>query len=686
MRNYFRLENLRKEWNRQNYLLLLRCLIASFVVVAVTEVLARRSIDHTLTFILARFPAFAYNALLVFMTMCFALLFRRRSFSLIAAGGTWIGVAIADSILLSYRSMPLTAPDIWLMSSVRSIFDKYMSYFELGILMFLIAVAIACIIYILYSAKKYRVIFGFAAAHFLIVVGLFVLATFGLQSLGVIQSTKDFHNLPRAYRDNGFCYCFAASVWTGGVEEPDEYSDDVLDDIRKDVFVELSDTVQDPPNIVFVQLESFFDPNYMKDLTFKQNPVPNFQKIREKHPSGLLSVPCIGAGTANTEFEILTGMNLSHFGVGEYPYMTIVDSACPETIAYSLHNIGYKTHAIHNNNATFYDRDIVYDNLSFETFTSLEYMDLDPETDFTPTQWAKDAVLTEEIMKCLRTSEETDFVFTVSVQPHGRYPTEYSDAYDYIDCDGMEDPGRELGFEYYLYQLHETDRFVGELLEAVEGFDEKTVIVFYGHHLPSFSISTEELSYGDEQTTEYVIWANYDIGNAKRDLQTYQLSAYVMDLCGIHEGVIFRLHQSYDYPNDEHLAFQEKLHRLEYDMLEGEHFAFGGELIRPIGLRFDVEDILLTDVEKTEGGLRIFGENFTHYSVAYMNGIAHETEFVSKQELFVPQILLEDQDEIFVAQISAIDEMEILSQTDGIVFYEPQTEESEPQSKNPKDI
>jgi len=651
-------------------------LIASFIVVAVTEVLARRSIDHTLTFMFAKFPAFSYNALLVFMTMCFALMFRRRSFALIVAGGTWIGVAIADSILLSYRSMPLTAPDIWLMSSVRSIFDKYMSYFELGILMFLIAVAIACIIYILYSAKKYRVMFVFAVTHFLLVVGLFVLATIGLQSLGVVQSTKDFHNLPRAYSDNGFCYCFAASIWTGGVEEPDEYSDEALDNIQEDSFIELSDTVQNPPNIVFVQLESFFDPNYMKNITFSENPVPNFQAIREKFPSGLLSVPCIGAGTANTEFEVLTGMNLSHFGVGEYPYMTIVDSACPETIAYSLHNIGYRTHAIHNNNATFYDRDIVYDNLSFETFTSLEYMDLNPETDFTPTQWAKDAVLTEEIMKCLRTSEDKDFVFAVSVQPHGRYPTEYSDEFDYLECSGMQDPARELGFEYYLYQLRETDRFVGELVEAVESFEEKTVIVFYGDHLPSFSIASDELSKGDEQTTEYVIWANYDIGNEKRDLQTYQLSAYTMNLCGIHEGVIFRLHQSYDYPNDEHIAFQEDLQRLEYDMLEGEHFAFEGEVIRPIGLRFDVEDILLTDAEEEQDGLHIFGDNFTHYSVVYLNGESCVTEFISEQELFVPQIFPEHNDELFVAQVSAIDEMEILSQTDVIIWDEPPTEDA----------
>ncbi len=676
MREYFRFSNLRKEYNRENYKLLAKCAIAALLITVVTEILARRSVDHTITFIVVQFPTFLYNSLLVLTTLCFALLFRRRSFSLLIAGGTWIGVAIANSILLSYRSMPLTAPDIWLMSSVRSIFDKYLSYFELGVLMFLIAVLIAVIFYFLYCAKKHRVVFGFAFTHLILLVLLVTAATALLPKLGLLQRTQDFHNLPKAYEKNGFCYCFAASLWTGGVDEPDDYSGEIVDEIQS-APEELPETVSDPPNIVFVQLESFFDPNYMKELTFEKNPVPNFQSIRENYPSGLLSVPCIGAGTANTEFEILTGMNLSHFGVGEYPYMTIVDSACPETIAYSLLNIGYRTHAIHNNNATFYDRDIVYANLSFETFTSLEYMDLDPTTDFTPTQWAKDEFLTDEIIKCMDSTEETDFVFTVSVQPHGRYPSEYNEEYSYIDCEGMTDEERRIGFEYYLYQLSETDRFVGELIEEIANYDEKTVVVFYGDHLPSFNIQSDELSYGDEQTTEYVIWANYDIGNEKRDLQTYQLSAYVMEKCGIYEGVIFRLHQSWDYPNDDNDVFQTDLNNLEYDMLEGEHFALNGEVIQPVGLRFDVEDILLTAVEEDVEDIAVSGENFTHYSVVYINGEPCVTEFVSKELLLVRQMRLSDGDEICVVQVSAIDEMDILSRTELVIWEELADGESE---------
>ena len=64
-------------------------------------------------------------------------------------------------------------------------------------------------------------------------------------------------------------------------------------------------------------------------------------------------------------------MNLDYFGTGEYPYETILKKTACETIGYDLKELGYSTHAIHNNNATFYDRNLVYTNLGFDTFTSL---------------------------------------------------------------------------------------------------------------------------------------------------------------------------------------------------------------------------------------------------------------------------------------------------------------------------
>ena len=63
-------------------------------------------------------------------------------------------------------------------------------------------------------------------------------------------------------------------------------------------------------------------------------------------------MPTVGAGTVNTEFEVLTGMRQRDFGVCEYPYKTVLKSTTSESVCNDLASIGYKSHCVHNNNAT----------------------------------------------------------------------------------------------------------------------------------------------------------------------------------------------------------------------------------------------------------------------------------------------------------------------------------------------
>ena len=42
----------------------------------------------------------------------------------------------------------------------------------------------------------------------------------------------------------------------------------------------------------------------------------------------------------------------------------------------------------------------------------------------TPRNWAKDGVLTEQILDALNSTEGSDYIYTISVQGHGKYPQE----------------------------------------------------------------------------------------------------------------------------------------------------------------------------------------------------------------------------------------------------------------------
>ena len=437
-----------------------------------------------------------------------------------------------------------------------------------------------------------------------------ILAGFTVAFLRSGTLASHFPNLPDAYDSNGFAYCFSASAVTQGISEPDGYSQEAIDVLLSEQDDLPADRVR-TPNFIFVQLESFFDANYLKDLTYGENPVPNFERLKETCSSGLFYVPSIGAGTANTEFEVLSGMNLDHFGVGEYPYKTVVKNRTCESMAYALQSAGYSTHAIHNNNATFYSRDRVYANFGFETFTSLEYMH---DVERNPLGWAKDSVLTEEILKALCSTEGRDLVFTVSVQPHGKYPTEPLEGARTIRVTGEEAESRRAGLEYYLYQLKQTDAFVARLVRRLSTFSEPTVVVFYGDHLPSFGITQDELSCGTVQSTEYVIWTNFHAQKTDRDVQAYQLAAMVLDRFGVHDGTILRYHQSHGYDETGSETFQNGLCMLEYDMLYGKHYATGGEMaVQPMELHFGVDEITLTGVSSSDSGLTRW-----NYSYCYL--------------------------------------------------------------------
>ena len=93
---------------------------------------------------------------------------------------------------------------------------------------------------------------------------------------------------------------------------------------------EENDTVK--PNIIFLQLESFFDPETVEYLNLSEDPIPTFRQLMKDYSSGWYRVPVVGAGTANTEFETITGMSLRYFGPGEYPYKSILQEETCESL------------------------------------------------------------------------------------------------------------------------------------------------------------------------------------------------------------------------------------------------------------------------------------------------------------------------------------------------------------------
>ena len=573
---------------------------------------------------------------------------------------------MTNGLVLKNRVTPFTANELKLISSTIDILFKYFNTFEIILLGFVLILAISGLIFILIKAPKTKEKINYKKNGSLVLAGIisFFLFTQLAISTNLIETT--FGNIAFAYLDYGFPYCFGNSLVNTGIRRPINYSEDSVLTLSEKI--ESSFTAEDTlansianadnfpqqlkqkqPNIIFIQLESFFDPTHMIDLEFSEDPVPNFRKLKENYSSGYLTVPSIGAGTANTEFEVITGMSLQFFGPGEYPYKTILRETTAESINYNLANLDYETHAIHNNRGTFYTRQGVFKSLGFNTFTSIEYMNKVEDT--TPTGWAKDKVLIDPIFDALKSTEESDFIYTISVQGHGDYPTTPIDGHSEIKVTGWDDKERLTGFEYFTNEIHDMDRFIGEMVNHLSLFPEDTVLVLYGDHLPTFNITDEELSNGDIFQTEYVIWSNFDLEKEDINLTAYQLNAHLLNKLGIHEGTLTKFHQNFK-KTPEYLTH---LKLLQYDMLYGNQFIYNGENpFQRTQMKMGVKPVFISEVYPDENGnLYVVGENFNDYSRLKINTSTYATTFIDKNTLFVENYKFNENDTFSVQQVTS---------------------------------
>jgi len=501
-------------------------------------------------------------------------------------------------------------------------------------------------------------------------VALFLAITVGLigaTDLAIKTKVVDtfFGNLAYAYRDYGVPYCFINTWLNTGIRQPADYSQDSILSIfdkgelgdENYAKVEMEDDGKDHPNVIFLQMESFIDPTLVKNVTYSEDPIPNFRALENKYSSGYLTVPVVGAGTANTEFEVLTGMSVKYFGPGEYPYKSILTEETCESVPYGLKSIGYSTHAIHNHRAVFYGRNKVFANLGFDTFTSIEYMNHVVKT---PKNWAKDFVLTDQIMDALQSTDKEDFIYTCSVQGHGKYPTEK--VIEEPEIVVTDAPTEELKwqYEYYVNQIHDMDQFIGQLTERLQKYDEKVVLVIYGDHLPVLEMTEDDMVNGSIFQTKYVVWSNFPMKKIDKDLYSYQVAADVLDRLGFHMGVINKFHQNHK----DSQTYRSDLKKLEYDMLYGKKYIFNEQNpYKKINLQMGIKPIKIKEIVRIGDKLYIKGENFTEYSKISLDGEILKTIFLGSSILGLQEEV--DLDAVNRMKVSQVEKnKEILSTTE----------------------
>lgn len=663
---------IKKIINKKSILKVALFILYSLLLVFIIEWFSRGSIEAAYSFLRHFFKVFLYNTLIVSVTLSPCFLLRRRLFAFSLVSLVWIVLGIANNFLISFRETPLTFADLGMIKSALELSDQYLSKGYMILIISSFVTLVVILSFVFFKCKKVKVrYFRNISFLFIFFIAFTYLLNYGLKT-NIIS--KNFWDITGGYEQYGFSYSFFNSAINTGIHKPNGYSKNTINDIKDElsmlaaetsstVSLRTSSKVSDDtsietmeidnsnstvkPNIILVQLESFINPNWITDITLNKNPVSNFESLSEEFSSGLLAVPALGGGTANTEFEVITGMSTDFFGTGEFPFNTIVSKKAIPSLAYTLKDLGYSANALHNHEGKFYSRDVVYKNLGFDSFTPIECMNV-PER--TPVGWAKDSVLIDEICNIITSTDNPDLIFGVSVQGHGNYPNdELEDKEIYITNDYSKSNKNSL--EYFINQVYEMDQFVGDLIEAVNNLDEPTVIAFYGDHFPAVGIDSNEVSINTLKSTPYLIWDNMNLPKTDKDIEAYNLTSLILDKLSLTDTTLSLLHNS----NLDEETKKEYLNQLEYDMIYGKNYTSDyEELVPSSDYKIGFKDVKIDSVEVyDDNNILIKGENFNNYSNVYVDGKYVEKTFIDSNTLAIPKASCKTGSTVQVRQPSA---------------------------------
>ncbi len=636
-----------------------KCFIIAFGMELVVEALGRRSVFKGVSFLITSPVVYLYNVSIIFFTLLFALFLRKRVFGLIMISMLWLTCGIVNFVVLGYRVTPFAAIDFLMLFDVFSMIDVYLRKWQQILIVIAIVAALVLLVILFRKTPKFEG-HRHVKRTMLTCIGVWVFVLlFTNFSVKHNIISDDFANLGEAYKDYGFAYCFTNSIIDNGIDEPDDYSKETVLELKTELDTVTQSGKEKKPNIIVIQLESFFDPKDVVGLEMSDDPVPTFTRLKEQYPSGYFTVPALGAGTANTEFEVITGMSSGYFGAGEYAYKTTVNDTPVESLCSILKKEGYGTYAIHNNKSSFYDRRNVYNKMGFDAFISLEYM---YDVQYTYNGWAKDFTLVNDIMKCLKHTEGQDFVYTISVQGHGRYPEKLDEWEDYIQVEYVDE---ELlpAYDYYINQIHEMDMMIENLINELDSYGEDYVLLLYGDHLPTLELTEEQLPNSTLFQTEYILVNNIGLDIEDEDIAATEVSTKILTALNIPLGYAQKAQVYYDDP----AVVNEKVHMIAYDMLFGERYLYDGEYPVPENdMAMGVDIISISSVTNEADHIVITGENFNQYSVVYVDDKDYETVYVDSSTLMVEDYEAETGVEFTVKQVDK--SHHILSSTEKYVY------------------
>lgn len=274
-------------------------------------------------------------------------------------------------------------------------------------------------------------------------------------------------------------------------------------------------------NVVMILSESFSDPTRVPGIAYDIDPMPHIRSLKNTTTSGLMLSPGYGGGTANIEYQALTGLNLANFNSSlTVPYQQLVPT---QKSPYSFNQIWNEKYgsngstAVHPYYSSMYLRNANYNKFKFSYFYTLDskkpiwhqhHIDKSPDVD--------DASAYQCILDLLDKQNTTNndnpqFLQLVTMQNHLPY-NDWYDNNEFKDADVSKNLGYwdRYSIDTYTKGVSYTDKSTLAFLESLDKLDKPVTVIFYGDHLPGIydDASKDKNNALTLHETDYFIWSN----------------------------------------------------------------------------------------------------------------------------------------------------------------------------------
>ncbi|MBR1540402.1 MAG: sulfatase-like hydrolase/transferase [Clostridia bacterium] len=317
-----------------------------------------------------------------------------------------------------------------------------------------------------------------------------------------------------------------ANLLESRIFEPDDYDKAELAKILKEYDKKETENTWEKANIIVTFSESFFDISVIEeDVTFSTPVTSNFNRLKEEGIFVNMITPSYGGISANVEFEFLTGYSLDFFGKGYTPFMSLYNNdrvADRHSLVKELKNNGYYTKVVFGKD--FFNSEHVYERLGIN-----EYEEKNDKA-HRKGYYTSDEYLIDGAIEALQNKKEDEklFYMNCTIESHMPFVEKKYDSYDFEIESSSLNPAQTSVIKSYAQSCYDADKELGRLYDFIQTFEEPTIIVFYGDHLPYLSDPDtsedllNELKYfntGDDlldsyrkYNTQALILANFDMG------------------------------------------------------------------------------------------------------------------------------------------------------------------------------